>query len=82
MGPDLVALAGKPVNFFLQEILDPNRNLDSRYMAYTALTDDGRSLTGLLVAETANAITLRAAEGKEETLKRDELDDSALHAPA
>ncbi len=39
VGPDLVALAGKPVNFFLQEILDPNRNLDSRYMAYTALTD-------------------------------------------
>ena len=74
VGPDLVALAGKPVNFFMQEILDPNRNLDSRYMAYAALTDTGRTLTGLLVAETAGAITLRGAEGKEETLERDELD--------
>ncbi len=43
-------------------------------MAYTALTDTGRTLTGLLVAETAGAITLRGAEGKEETLERDELD--------
>lgn len=74
VGPDLAALAGKPVNFFLQEILDPNRNLDSRYMAYSALTESGRTLTGVLVAETAVAITLRGAEGKEETLKRDELE--------
>ncbi len=74
VGPDLVALAGKPVSFFLQEILDPNRNLDSRYMAYTALTEDGRTLTGLLVTETASAILLRAADGKEETLQRAELE--------
>ncbi len=74
VGPDLVALAGKPINFFLQEILDPNRNLDSRYMAYTALTDSGRTLNGLLVAETAGAITLRGAESKEEVLQRSELE--------
>ncbi len=75
VGPDLSALAHKPVNFFLQEILDPNRNLDSRYLSYTALTDSGRTLTGLLAAETATAITLRSAEAKEEILQRDELDE-------
>ncbi|MCC6508766.1 MAG: c-type cytochrome, partial [Pirellulaceae bacterium] len=74
VGPDLTALASKPVNFFLQEILDPNRNLDSRYMSYTALTDSGRTLTGLLAAETATAITLRGAEAKEESLQRSEIE--------
>ncbi len=43
-------------------------------MAYTALTEDGRTLTGLLVTETASAILLRAADGKEETLQRAELE--------
>ncbi|MGN6544853.1 MAG: DUF7133 domain-containing protein, partial [Aureliella sp.] len=74
VGPDLQALSNKPAAFFLQEILDPNRNLDSRYMSYTAVTDDGRVVSGLLAAETATAITLRGAEGKEETLERAELE--------
>lgn len=74
VGPDLQALSNKPAAFFLQEILDPNRNLDSRYMSYTALTDSGRIVSGLLAAETATAITLRGAEGKEETLERGEIE--------
>lgn len=74
VGPDLAPLASKPTAFFLQEILDPNRNLDSRYMSYTAVTDSGRTLSGLLAAETGTAITLRGADAKEEVLQRDELE--------
>ncbi len=74
VGPDLAALGNKPVSFYLQEILDPNRNLDSRYISYTALTESGRTISGLLAAESSTAVTLRGAEGKEETLQRAELE--------
>ncbi|EMI17936.1 membrane-bound dehydrogenase domain protein [Rhodopirellula maiorica SM1] len=75
VGPELEALASKPVEFFLQEILDPSRNMDTRYATYVALTDSGRIVTGLLAAESGSAITLRLQEAKEETLQRSELED-------
>jgi putative membrane-bound dehydrogenase-like protein len=75
VGPDLTAVASKPAEYLLQEILDPNRNVDGRYLEYVAVTKAGRSITGLLAAETATSITLRAAEGKEQVLLRSEIDE-------
>ncbi|QJW99625.1 PVC-type heme-binding CxxCH protein [Frigoriglobus tundricola] len=70
VGPDLAALANKSPLYLLTEILDPNRNLDSRYAEYQALTKDDRTVSGLLAAETATSITLRGQQAKEETILR------------
>src|SRR4029079_14800677 len=35
---------------------------------------DGRTLTGILVVETATGVTMRAQQGKEETIRRSDLD--------
>ena len=59
----------------MQEILDPNRNVDSRYVEYVAQTKAGRTFNGLLAAETASSITLRGQEGKEQVLLRTDLDE-------
>src|SRR5262249_47279453 len=75
VGPDLVAVANKTPQYLLQEILDPNRNVDSRYISYVAVTKSGLSFTGLLASETASSITLRGPEGKQETILRADLDD-------
>jgi putative heme-binding domain-containing protein len=75
VGPDLAAAAAKPAAYLLQEILDPNRNVDGRYLEYLAQTKAGRSFSGLLAAETATSITLRAAEGKEQVLLRGEIEE-------
>jgi putative membrane-bound dehydrogenase-like protein len=74
VGPDLAALVNKSAEYLLAEILDPSRNLDNRYVEYKAYTTDGRTLTGLLAAETAAGITLRQAEGKDVVLIRADLD--------
>ncbi|MGE5191852.1 MAG: PVC-type heme-binding CxxCH protein [Deltaproteobacteria bacterium] len=75
VGPDLVAVANKTPQYLLQEILDPNRNVDSRYVSYVAVTKAGRSFTGLLASETAGSITLKGAEGKQEVILRADLDE-------
>ncbi len=75
VGPDLVSVAPKPPGYILQEILDPNRNVDSRYVQYMVQTRSGHTLIGLLAAETATGITLRAAEGKEQVLLRSEIEE-------
>jgi putative membrane-bound dehydrogenase-like protein len=75
VGPDLAALANKSAAYLMQEILDPNRNLDSRYVEYVAQTKAGRTYNGLLAAETATSITLRGQEGKEQVLLRADLEE-------
>jgi putative membrane-bound dehydrogenase-like protein len=75
VGPDLQALANKTPLYLLTEILDPNRNVDSRYLAYNAITRAGRTFTGILAGENSTSITLRSQEGKEQILLRAELDE-------
>ena len=74
VGPDLAALENKSAEYLLTEILDPNRNLDNRYLEYSASTTDGRTVAGLLASESSAAITLRLADGKESTILRADLD--------
>ncbi|HEX3150594.1 MAG TPA: neutral/alkaline non-lysosomal ceramidase N-terminal domain-containing protein [Gemmataceae bacterium] len=75
VGPDLAALANRTPAFLLQEILDPNRNLDSRYVEYQAAMKDGRTISGLLAAETATTIILRGQQRKEDNLLRTDIDE-------
>ncbi len=75
IGPDLAALANKSAEYLLAEILDPNRNLDSRYVEYLATTSDGRTFSGLLASETSVGITLLKADGKESALLRADLEE-------
>jgi putative membrane-bound dehydrogenase-like protein len=75
VGPDLAAVVNKSAPYLLQEILDPNRNVDSRYLEYVAQTKSGRTFNGLLAAETATSVTLRAQERKEQVLLRTDIEE-------
>ena len=72
-GPDLGTVADKPVPELVVAILDPNQAVDPAYVAYTAVTKDDRELSGVLVAETPNSISLRMAGGAEEQILRSNL---------
>ena len=73
IGPDLGTVATKPVSELLVAILDPNQAIDPAYTGYSAITKDDRELSGILVAETPNSISLRMAGGAEESLLRSNL---------
>jgi putative heme-binding domain-containing protein len=73
VGPDLGALTDRSFDALLIAVMDPNRAVEERYLAYTAVTKGGREFTGIIAAETPNSLTLRAAQGSEETLLRSEL---------
>ncbi|WP_417381589.1 PVC-type heme-binding CxxCH protein [Gimesia sp.] len=75
VGPDLAALTDQSKSFLLTSILDPNKAVDGRYASYLAVTDDGRITTGILVSEQSNSITLKAQQGKVQTILRTQLDE-------
>jgi putative membrane-bound dehydrogenase-like protein len=74
VGPDLTALADRSSSVILIAVLDPNRAVEDRYLDYLAQTTDGRQVTGMLLAETGNSITLAGPEGKQTVLLRSEIE--------
>jgi putative membrane-bound dehydrogenase-like protein len=70
VGPDLSGVAHRSVEDLLSNILDPNMAINPGFVAYTVETDDGEAQTGLLKAQTADAIVLRLAGNQEVTLPR------------
>ncbi|MCA9060622.1 MAG: HEAT repeat domain-containing protein, partial [Planctomycetaceae bacterium] len=75
VGPDLGALTNRDPAWLLTAILDPNRDVDGRYMAWTAVTVEGAIATGMIVEETATSIRLRESGGKEHLIARAELEE-------
>ncbi|MFM7739209.1 MAG: c-type cytochrome, partial [Planctomycetota bacterium] len=75
VGPDLAALTNRTPATLLVATLDPNRDVESRYLGYSALTRDGVTLTGMLTGETGSSLTLKEREGKEHVLLRSELEE-------
>jgi putative heme-binding domain-containing protein len=74
VGPDLAALTSKSSASLLVAILDPNRDVDGRYVSYLAELADGRTVSGLLAGESGASVTLREQEGKEHILLRADLE--------
>lgn len=73
VGPDLATVKNRGKEALLTQILDPNREVLPTYINYQAITRDSQVISGMLVAESANSITLRRAEGAEDTLLRKDL---------
>jgi putative heme-binding domain-containing protein len=73
IGPDLGTVVDKPIQELVVAILDPNQAVDPVYTAYTATTKDEREVSGILVSETPNSISLRMAGGAEEQILRSNL---------
>ena len=74
VGPDLAALKDKSPTTMLTAILDPNKAVESKFINYTAVTEGGLAHSGMLVSESGNSITLSAADGKQTTLLRSEIE--------
>jgi putative membrane-bound dehydrogenase-like protein len=76
VGADLKAIADRGAESILLNVLDPNREIKPQFLTYSVATDDGRSIAGIIVAETANDLTLRRPDGSSVTLSRSEIEDA------
>ncbi|MEX0676541.1 MAG: PVC-type heme-binding CxxCH protein [Pirellulales bacterium] len=70
VGPDLSGIGSRPKETLLVDLFDASRQVTGEYVAYTLLTDEGQLMTGVLVSETADSVTLRRAEGAQDFVLR------------
>jgi putative heme-binding domain-containing protein len=74
VGPPLRQLADKSAQQLLETILDPNREIDPRYVSYSILLEDGRVLAGIIEDETADQLVLKEAGGKQHVIHRADIE--------
>lgn len=85
LGPDLAAIGqGVPDKDLVESILDPSKVIKKGYEPVTIATDDGRTITGLLVEEKPDAIVLRdpTQDGKPIAIARGRIEERRDGGPS
>jgi len=70
VGPTLTTIKSHSPESILIQILDPNREVLANFTQYFIALKDGRTITGQIASESPASLTLRRAEGVEETILR------------
>lgn len=69
VGPDLTGIGKKyDRRQLLESLLEPSRRIDPAFVTYVVQTDDGRSLTGVVVERTDEHLALRDAQDQVVTI--------------
>jgi putative membrane-bound dehydrogenase-like protein len=77
VGPDLTATQFREPDALMTHILQPNRFIPPNYVQYLVSDRSGRVFTGLIASETPSSLTLRRAEGAEDTILRSQIEELA-----
>jgi len=74
VGPDLSEIGSKlSAEAMYTSILDPSAGISHNYETYLALLDSGQVVSGMLINQTDDAVTIRTAEAIDRTIPREEL---------
>jgi putative heme-binding domain-containing protein len=65
IGPQLDGIGNRGVDRIIEDILDPNRNIDQAFRSSVYVLDDGRILNGLFRREEGELIVIADQQGKE-----------------
>lgn len=64
IGPNLTGSQRTNIDYLLENIVDPSASVGRDFQVQVITTDNGRTLTGIVVAENANALTLQTQNEK------------------
>jgi putative membrane-bound dehydrogenase-like protein len=73
VGPHLGTIRAWTPEQLLTNILDPNREVSPNFALYVIETKDGRTLSGLIMSETAGNVVLKRVDGGQESLLRSDI---------
>lgn len=74
IGPQLDGIGGRGLDRLLEDVLDPNRNVDAAFRQTTLLLKDGKSVVGLLLREEGQIVVMADDKGKEVRVPKDDID--------
>ena len=75
IGPNLTAFRRDDTYRMLQSIVAPSLEIREGFETYTAITIDGRLLTGFKADEDSQVLILRGSDGQNVVLRKDDIDE-------
>jgi putative membrane-bound dehydrogenase-like protein len=70
IGPALSSVANWTGEALLTAILDPDRQVEPRYLSYTAKLNNNDEIFGIITAETGGGLTMKGLDGKDQQILR------------
>ncbi|MCA9101818.1 MAG: c-type cytochrome [Planctomycetales bacterium] len=77
VGPQLDGIGARGLDRLVEDVVDPNRNVDQSFRAVTFVLEDGRVLQGLPRSEDESNVVVANNEGKEFVLRIDQIEERA-----
>lgn len=78
IGPELDGIGVRGLDRILEDVLDPNRNVDQTFRALQVETKDGRTLTGLKLRDEGEALVMADAQGKELRIAKGDIETETV----
>jgi putative heme-binding domain-containing protein len=78
VGPQLDGVGGRGLARLVEDVLDPNRNVDPAFRATTLQMVDGRVLVGLIRRNEGETIVLADNKGKEFIVSKPDIEEQQL----
>jgi putative heme-binding domain-containing protein len=79
VGPQLDGVGVRGVERLVEDILDPNRNVDQAFRSTTIATKEGQVLTGLLLRDEGAVLVLADAQGRDVRVPKGEVAEQTVN---
>jgi putative heme-binding domain-containing protein len=78
VGPQLDGIGNRGLDRLLEDILDPNRNVDQQFRATTLSLKNGQIVMGLVLREEGEIVIVADQQGKEVRVPKDQIDERVV----
>jgi putative heme-binding domain-containing protein len=78
IGPQLDGIGARGIERLLEDVLDPNRNVDQSFRTTIISTKQGQTVNGLFLREEGNVIVLADKDGKDVRIDKSSIDERAV----
>jgi putative heme-binding domain-containing protein len=78
VGPQLDGIGVRGLERLVEDILDPNRNIDQQFRATSLALKDGRVVSGLLLREEGQVLIVADSQGKELRIPVDTVEERSI----
>ncbi len=75
VGPQLDGIGARGPDRLMEDILDPNRNVDQAFRATSLALRDGRLLSGLVLSDEGEVVILADAKGQEVRVPKESIEE-------
>ena len=73
LGPDLRSITDRSEKGLLASIIDPSRQVDPKYIAYTVVFNDGRAMVGIFGSESGQSLQLKVPGVGDQSINRNQI---------